>query len=418
MTVTPLLRTVDPLGLYFRAGRNDHRTLMQLMARGAPPFTGAVLDASLASRQDDLRLDLNQRRFETVLDPMVMELATEGGWEREALRSLSWAGDSKHTPASVTVANIGALIDPIAEFAVEKGYSAILSPTHYIEGIDDPWWPIDLAASRRLRQQLNAAGRADMPIYYRIATARRTLTEPKNRRWIAERLAGLEIDGLWLCVHPVGAQASGAILKSYIDFCRDLARVGVPLVAERTGFLGLALLGFNAVGGVESGITLGESFDAIRLIRPPERRTDAGGFSLAPRVYIDRLGTFLSRKEAKVFFAERGMRQRFACQDRPCCQSPDDMVKDPRRHLLHTRSGEVTQLTRVPAHNRPPVYLDTIRRASDDAMHAARIFDKFEKDQRRLGTWREVLASIVDRREYLQSAPAIPHGRLQRRMSA
>lgn len=418
MSVTPLLRTVEPLGLYFRAGRNDHTTLMQSMARGAPAFTGAVLDASLAVRHDDLRLDLNQRRLETILDPMTMELATDGGWERSALRSLPWAGDSKHTPASMTAANIGALVDPIADFVVEKGFSAVLGPTHYVERIDDPWWAIDQAASRRLRQQLDAAGRTDVPIYHRLATSRRTLVDPKTRRWVTDRLGELEIDGLWLCIHPVGAHASGAILKSYIDFCRDLARVNVPLVAERTGFLGLALLGFNAVGGIESGITIGERFDANRLIRPAERPADARGFSLAPRVYIDRLGTFLSREEATAFFAARGMRRRFACQDRPCCQSSDDMLKDPRRHLLHARASEVTRLTRVPAHNRPPVCLDAIRRASDDAMQAARILDKFQKDQQRLGAWREVLASMVDRREHLQSAPAIPGGRFQRRKSA
>ena len=236
MTVTPLLRTVEPLGLYFRAGRNDHKVLMQLMARGAPTFTGAVLDASLASRQDDLRLDLNQRRFETVLDPMVMELATEGGWEREALRSLPWAGDSKHTPASITVANIGALIDPIAEFAVEKGYSAMLSPTHYIERIDDPWGAIDQGRLTTTTAAAKCSRKSGMPIYLSHRHVEANLDGAENRRWIADRLSELEIDGLWLCVHPVGAQASGAILKSYIDFCRDLARVGVPLVAERTGF--------------------------------------------------------------------------------------------------------------------------------------------------------------------------------------
>lgn len=51
-TSPPLLRTVEPLGLYFRPGRNDHTAMLQALAIEGPDFTGAVLDASLAARQE------------------------------------------------------------------------------------------------------------------------------------------------------------------------------------------------------------------------------------------------------------------------------------------------------------------------------------------------------------------------------
>jgi hypothetical protein len=399
----PLLRAVEPIGLYFRPGRNDHTALLQALAIGGPGFTGAVLDASLAARHGDLLADLKQRRMRAVLDPMVMELATAGGWERKALQTLPWAGSTMHTPETFDSV---AVADAIAQFVTEKDYSAVLAPTHYVNGVDEPWWRTDRASTRELRHRLDAAGHTDLPIYYRLAIPRRALMDTDQRRAIVAHLSQLDVDAVWLCVHPVSANASASILKSYLEFCRDLQSIGIALVAERTGSLGLTLLGFNAVGGVESGVTLGEGFDANRLIRPPARRLDGVAFSPAPRVYIEQLGIFMDKDAARAFFGARGMRRRFACQDRPCCRTPEDMIRDPRRHFLYTKAQQVVRLGRVPPHNRPTVHLDAIRQASDDAMHAARVDKKFEAEQRRLGDWRLMLAGVVERNEYARSVVA------------
>lgn len=416
---TPLLRVVEPLGLYFRPGRNDHTALLQALAAVPPTFSGAVLDASLASRHEELRQQLSTRGLEVVLDPMAMELATPGGRDRPALRALEWAGDRRHTPSELGTSGISALADPIAKFTAEKRCSAVLAPTHYVQGFDDPWWMLDHRLVRRLRQQLDAAGCQGVPIYYRLAIPRKTLLDRKQRDELLAALLDLEIDALWLCLHPVSASCGPMVLKSYVESCVELASVGIPLVAERTGFLGLALLGFNAVGGIESGITAGEGFDANRLFRL--RRDDGserGGFSQPPRVYIDRLGVFLYRDHARKFMAASGMKRRFACQDQPCCRTPEDMIRDPRRHFLFTRADEVAQLTQVPIHNRPTVYLDFVRDASDDAVHAARHDSRFEKNSRRLGEWRLTLASIAQRHEYAETV-AIPQGkRVRRRKTA
>jgi hypothetical protein len=414
--VTPLIRAVDRLGLYFRAARNDHREILNLLASGPPAFTGVVLDASHEDRQGDLRQELARRRLEAVLDPMTMELATPGGWERAGLRGLPWAGVALHAPSAFST--VDGLADPIAAFAFEKNYGAVLSPTHYIGGVDDPWFRIDLAACGRLRAQLDAAARRDVPIYYRLAIPRRALTEPNHRRAIVSRLADLEIDAVWLSLHPVEADASANVLMSYIDLCRDFAKAGLPLVAEHTGFVGLALLGFNAVAGIESGITLGERFNMNNLIHPPKRKDDGRPFARSPRVYIDRLGVFLVPDEAKKFMAAPGIRRRFACQDQPCCRQPEDMIEQPRRHFLHARAQQVTEIARVPSHLRPTVHLDTIRRASDDATQAARINKRFEQEQRRLGEWRQALATYVQTNDCATSTVTLASGRLRRRKSA
>jgi hypothetical protein len=48
MNVVTPLRLVEPLGLYFRAGRNDHTAVAHVLAAGPPQFTGVILDASHA----------------------------------------------------------------------------------------------------------------------------------------------------------------------------------------------------------------------------------------------------------------------------------------------------------------------------------------------------------------------------------
>jgi hypothetical protein len=415
-----LLRINDPaLALYFRPGRNDHTSILQMLAAGPPSFSGAVLDASLEKRHRELRLQLENHRHECVLDPMALELATPGGWERDALRQLEWAGKERHVHDRFAGSGVAALVDPIAKFATEKRYSAVLAPTHFIQSIDDPWWKIDRRAARRLRHQLDSSGRPDIPIYYRLAVPRQTLIDREQRFGFVAGLAEIEIDAVWLCLHPASSRSGPAVVRSYLDLCRDLAAMGIPLVAERTGFLGLVLMGMNAVGGIESGITLGQGFDANRLLSPPTRDDSGSVFGPQPRVYLERLGVTLTRAEAQALLGARGMKRRFACQDRPCCRSWEDMIRDPRRHFLFTRAQEVASLSRIPIHDRPILCLDWVRNASDEAVHAAKFdSEKFEKDRKRLSEWRLTLTSMVDRREFSE-AVFTPHGqRLQQRPQA
>lgn len=399
-----LLRIADPaLGLYFRPGRSDHTTLLQALASGPPSFQGAVMDASHEKRQRELRLQLANRGYESVLDPMALELATAGGWEREGLRGLEWAGKGIHTPDRFRAGGVADLADPIAKFASEKRYGAVLAPTHFITGIDDPWWKVDRLTTLRLRNQLDTAGRSDLPIYYRLAVSRDTLVDESQRMAMFHALADLEVDAIWLCLSPVSTTSGPIVLRSYLEVCHDFASIGRPLVAEKAGFLGLALLGLNAVGAVESGITLGQGFEAARLINPPRKREDAKPFGPQPRVYLNHLGLTLTRDEAAEFFQKRGTKGRFGCQDQPCCRSWQDMIDEPRRHFVYTRAREVASISRVPSHDRPTAALDWIRDASDAAVHASKADSKkFEKVKRRLDGLRMTMSDIVQKREFAE----------------
>lgn len=82
--IAPFPRAVrpapSPLGLYFRAGRNDHRVLSELIAAGDAACTGIVVDATHADRHKELRAQAVEHRIHVILDPKTMEMATPGGF--------------------------------------------------------------------------------------------------------------------------------------------------------------------------------------------------------------------------------------------------------------------------------------------------------------------------------------------------
>lgn len=211
---------------------------------------------------------------------------------------------------------------------------------------------------------------------------------------LEDRQGELRADGVWLRVHPFGTTSSGPLaLRRYIEGCREFQTLGVPLVAEHTGTIGVALLAFGAVGGTESGVTYGERFDVGGLLRPPP---GGSAFSPGPRVYIASLGAFLTREQARAFFENRQMRSLFACQTDGCCRrGASDMDADPKRHFLLRRAGEVNFYSRPPEPVRAGLYLEEfLRPATDLALRAARVDATLEPTRKRLEAWRQTLGAM------------------------
>lgn len=78
---------------------------------------------------------------------------------------------------------------------------------------------------------------------------------------------------------------------------RALHVLGVPLVAEHSGTVGVALLAFGAVGGIESGITIAEGVNLDGYLKLP--KPDVKPFAPAPRVYLHEIGAFLDPKRPR-----------------------------------------------------------------------------------------------------------------------
>lgn len=399
-----LLRPVGPpLGLYLRPGRNDHTPLTALMAENRANLTGLVLDPCLADRHEDLRVEAAKRGLETVLDPRTVELSTVGGITRSGVPTLPWAGDAlPHTPEMLDASTGDLLVQKITETVIKGKYSAVLAPTHYLAaGADGPWLEVDGHLTRRLRALLDACGLHEVCIYYPLATSAKVFRHATGRSRLRAALAALPVDAVWLRIHPFGTTSSGPLaLHRYIEGCRDFHALGLPLVGEHTGTVGVALLAFGAVGGIESGITYGERYDVNPLVKPPANNDP---FSPSPRVYVERLGTFLSREQAKELFANRQMKSLFACKVAGCCpRGASDMSADPRRHFVLRRTAEVATYSRPPEPVRAGMYLeDFLRPATDLALRATRVAPGLDSTRKRLEGWRQTLGAM-----HQQGAPS------------
>lgn len=395
--MTTHLRVVDPpLGSYLRPARNDHRVLLQLLSENQLTATGLVADPVLVGRHGELLTEAGRQSIETVLDPRSIDLSTPAGFQLSGVAELPWAGPQAHTPDELAGPDGLLFTEALAEFTVAGELSAVLAPTHIIDSLNDAWLDVDAALVRSLRRALDSRGRAATPIYYPLTLRSKMFALPKAREILVERLRSLPIDAVWLRVHPFGTTSAGPVaLRRYVDACQDFHTLDVPLVAEHTGTVGLPLLAFGAVGGIESGLTLGERFDLGRYTKDSEGK----GFLPAPRVYLHSLGAFVSRDQAEAFFRRPGMRSAHGCNDRRCCRRGwQDMVADPRRHFVVRRGAEVAALSGVPPQLRSNVYMnDFLRCASDAAVRAERAEPALASVRQRLNSWRGALDAMADR---------------------
>ena len=388
----------EPLGLFFRPGKEDHKVLQQLLSEGQVGMHGAILGPNHCNFQEDLRSDLHSRNLDVILDTGMLELATLNG--HTSRKQFPWANPCPHVPADFDSNAIRLKAEAIAQFVATYKFTAVLAPTHYLaQGIADPWLPIDQKLVLALREALDSANLRDVSIYYPLAIQGKLFVEANTLTRLKAVFSSCPIDSLWLRIHPFGSDSGDTILRRYILACRELHSLGVPVVAEKTGVLGLALLAFGAVSGLESGIANGEKFDHSRLTRP---RKPGSKFGKTSRVYLPDCGLFLSRKEAEEFFSIRGTRQ-YACRNTQCCgRGYESMVADSRRHFTHTRMGQVAHLSRLTPSLRPMGYLEDILRPSTDNLSrilgltqlSGGLRSKFDQSRRRQDGWRATLGQM------------------------
>ena len=402
------------LANYLRPSRRDHRFLLDLAAEEALP-SGLVVDPTLWDLQSELADEARRQQVEVVLDPQGLELATPVGFSRRGMAELPWAGTEVHTPARVAGSAAG-MARSIAEYVAERPITAVLALTHYLPKADSEWLSVDADIAGKLRQQLDAVGRNETPIYYPLAVHADLIRDPGFRRRVMETLRSAPVDAIWLRVHPFGSSSGPLAMKRYVEACRDLHAIGVPLVGERTGTIGVALAAFGGVGGIEGGVTFGERFDISPLIK----RNDSKPFAVPPKVYLSEIGLLVLRGQAEALFEHRGMKASFGC--RQCCRrGVTDMIANPRRHFVFRRSGELRYLSNMPEPLRAGQYLEQfLRPATDLALRAARALPELNNHRRRLEARREALGALhVRDRESAITYSQAPTGlRVQRRLGA
>ena len=413
--MTTSVRLAEPqLGNYLRPGRNDHTVLLQLLSEEQLTSSGIVIDATLIARQDDVVEEAGRQGIETVLDPRSMELSSPLGMDLSGISELPWAPHRPHRASDLVGADGILFSESLAEFAVKEGIRSVLAPTHFLESVTDPWLDVDRELVGHLRRALDSRGRASSSIYYPLALRSTVFYDEQSRSRIIAALRSLPIDGIWLRVHPFGTTSSGPLsLRRYIQACQDLHNLGLPIIAEHSGTVGVALLAFGAVGAIESGITMGEQFSIDRLIRP---RQPGSGYLMPPRVYVAEIGAFLTRDQATSFYARRGMKAAFGCQDHRCCRHGwKDTISNPRRHFIVQRNSEVLKLSRTPEELRASIYLNEFLRPASEAAHrAVQAEPALGSARDRLVSWSATLGALLTQQASDCSRSAVPSGRRRR----
>lgn len=399
----------EPLGNFIRPGYNDHTVIAQALVDGRGSGSGLVINPVHAERQLPLVEHARAAGVETILDSKSLELSSLGGYAMRGIPELPWAApDGMHSPMMLAGAEGGRLVRELSEYAAKTQVSGVLAPSHFLTGLDSPWWDVDAALTRRLRRNLNELEMTGTLVYYPLMVRATTLLNPAMMDQLIEHVRRLPVDGIWLRLHPFGTTKSGPlVLRRYLQLCRQLHALGIPIVAEHSGSVGVALLAFGAVGGIESGVTFTDTVNLDGVLRPP--KPDAKSFSPSPRVYLHQLGAFLEPQSARELFAKRGMKPLHACQDSNCCpRGWVDMVADPRGHFLRQRAREVSQLSAMPASLRPGFYMENfLRPASDRAIRAAELEPSLIAVRKRLDSWRRTLgAELEQHSEFTISVPA------------
>lgn len=408
----------EPLGWYLRPSYIDHRAIADAVAGGSVGLHGVVFDALHEERHSELRHLVLERNRDAILDPRTQELGSTGAFNQR-MSGLPWALDRPHVPDDFSDLRYRGVVDLIARYVVEKRYTAVLAPTHYIDSANSPWLEVDARCTAHLRRCLDVAGAKDVPIFYSLALSYEAFRTAGERGTIVDKLKGLPVAAVWIKISQSGALTHAAV-RNVVKGAADFHALGAPLVGDMMGGLrGLSALAFGAVGGICHGVTQKERFNARPWTRV--REDDNSGFTWAPRVYLARLDVHLNRKEADAFFGARGSKSRFGCGDRVCCpKGVKDMLDNPVRHSLVQRSGEIQRLSDVPQHLRAQGFLEeTLRPTTDAAVFAESLsFEAQGHLARRMSENRKVLERLrVGLGRFVEEGPVVSYSRApQRRM--
>lgn len=394
----------EPLGLYLRAGRNDHLELMNIFAAGDTGCFGVVFDATLEARHKELKEQVLAHRLDAILDTKVMQLALPGG-HASTVSKLPWANaDRVHTPKDFQGLARRYLIAAIGDHALKHGYTEVMAPTHLIRDLDDPWLAIDVESTRLLREYLDQNGGRAIPLLYPLAISYEIFRTPHMRAQVINALINIKADSIWLKIDGLnGSRATPTAVKNFIAAAEDFHQLGRKLVADCIGGkVGLALMAFGAVGGIAHGIGVFEKFDSGHL----RSTKSTSGFTPSMGIYFPGIDAMLTSKEAELLLnASPQAKAAFACKDTNCCKrGMKDMLGVPKRHYVVQRMKQVAELSQFPESIRAPRFLDIyLRPTTDRALQAASqtvgdeaLVKKLQKNRKRVDALRVALGKQLE----------------------
>lgn len=339
---------------FLRVGHTGHRQLEALIASGRRAYDRFVFDAAHIDEQVQLVETLRASGCEIVLDPNFAEMGSTARYKSSSLNKLAWANPER--PWQATDFQGGRNLDwarAIAEFAVQRGATVVLAPSHYIENASDPWHRVDQGLCEDLRRELDRVGGQHIAIDYQLLFSSALLRNEEESALLVAGVSSLPIQNVWVRVSGMGADATGVGTRHFIEAIRRLHEVDRPLIADCLGGLaGLSAMAFGAVGAISHGVGQKEAFRASDWSRP------SGGGGQVNRVYVSELDRHVTEDQLRTILAAKGGKALLACNDSGCCpHGAEDMLENSRRHFLTQRNRQIRDLSSAPELRRAEHFL-------------------------------------------------------------
>ena len=389
----------NPIGHFVRIGHTGHRVLESLYTASQVSISHAVLDANHVKRQEDLRHTLYDGGTEIILDTKSAELAYEAGLN-SSIKELPWADlDRKHWVGDWEGSRGLRRAEQIAEFAINTGSDAVLSPSHEIEDVNSVWLGADIQMVRLLRDALDRSAAKHIRIDYHLTLPVSLLRNQNKILSIVDKIADKPVGNLWFRVSGFGMNASVTAIKRFIGLAWKLQNYNMPIIVDNVGGLtGISLAAFGAVGGICHGVAEKENF---KISTWRKVKSNYGG-GPKRRIYFPQLGLYLQKDKAKTLLKGRGMKSLAVCNDPKCCHGIDEMIENSKPHALNQSCRQIKKLNDQPELKRVDYLLNyelqntgrTLRKAMRIKLEDGSITDKLQKHSNRVDSMHSMLSDM------------------------
>jgi hypothetical protein len=358
---SPAASTASPIAFFLRFGA-AHRKLAELHAVDDLPARHVVIEASRLRHQRELLTALGDSGTHLVLDTEAAELAAPARSAGHS-RLAPWApADGKVLgPETFIGFRLKKTCGQIARMAVEHGFHAVLSPSHFL---GDPrytdWLAVDRGSFLVLRGALDREGGQDIATDFQVILPNSMLSDASARAAIKQVVSGIPAESIWVRSSGYGADAAPLAVTRYLAAVADFHSCDKPIIADHLGGLaGEAALSLGVISAVSHGVGEQERFDARGWDKEPDPPEEGGRFGSATRVAIPGLFRSVNLREIEVLASARGGRRLCACNDRACCAHGFvDMVKDPRGHMARHLATSLSAMEAVPDLRRATHFLN------------------------------------------------------------
>ncbi|MCZ6676276.1 MAG: hypothetical protein O7E52_03395 [Candidatus Poribacteria bacterium] len=398
---------------YLRVGYHEHVLADRMRAEGRLSQHGVVFDACYVETQQDLIRDVKNEGHELILDTNIAEQSVLGRFSG-TVSDAPWA--RKDSPLELEDFKPGtnrSVVEPIARFAVARGFHTVLSPTHYLGGDQAFWFDVDRKSCEALRATLDREGGQAVRINYALILDNAQIKDVEFVKKIISGVQGLPIEALWLRVAGFGADATGAGVDKMTRAVLEFHALGIPIIMDRLGGLtAYALNSFGVASGYSNGLKGKDGFQTSGWLKPRGR----GGGGNERAVFVAGLDRRMKVSEMKALFAaSTTARSVYGCLEPSCCRSIDVMLHEPEAHHLSEQSRIVTDLSQVPEARRADYFLDTylegMRSRANRSQRLKKAPEGFletaEKAATRLNRMKKALEQTAERIGKIAFAPEV-----------